>query len=130
MNVYTSCPDWVVIMEDTDSVRSPGWYTGWCSACGAETSGSEPVVEEWADEHAECGLRTALETLPIRRGTARRLGIRRPAIYATGGIIHGPRDPDDDTVEVFISPGCAYLPPDVVEHYRPELLAALNGKST
>ncbi|MCU1687763.1 MAG: hypothetical protein JWQ81_8502 [Amycolatopsis sp.] len=69
-------------------------------------------------------------TLPIQPGTARRLGIRRPAIYATGGIVSRPRDPDDDTVLAFISTGCAYLPPGVVEHYGPEVLAALNGKSS
>jgi hypothetical protein len=78
MSVYTSCPSWVDIYEDPDSVRRPGWYIGECRMCDAQTSGYEPIVEEWADGHAECGLRTALETLPIRPGTARKLGLRPP----------------------------------------------------
>jgi hypothetical protein len=45
--------DDILIYEDTDSVRSPGWYIACCNAwnCGWETSGSEPVCEEAADEH-------------------------------------------------------------------------------
>lgn len=50
-------------------------------------------------------------TLPIQPGTARRLGIRRPAIYATGGIVSRRRGPDDDTIQAFISPGCTYYAP-------------------
>ncbi|WP_409186706.1 hypothetical protein F9C11_21695 [Amycolatopsis sp. VS8301801F10] len=78
MSVYTHCPPWVTIFEDTDSVRSPGWYEGTCWSCQAYTTGSEPVVEDWADDHWACSP-TALETLPIRRGTARRLGLRHPS---------------------------------------------------
>lgn len=82
MSVYTSCPRWVDIDEDTDSVRSPGWYVGYCWHCWGTTSGSEPVVEDWAEGHWSCAP-TALETLRIKRGTARRLGLKLPGVDRT-----------------------------------------------
>lgn len=36
-----------------ESVRSPGWYEASCDLCDTATTGSEPVVEEWAYEHME-----------------------------------------------------------------------------
>lgn len=42
----------ITIFEDTDSVRSPGWYVASC-ICGWETSGSEPVCEDAASEHVQ-----------------------------------------------------------------------------
>ncbi|MFC5118935.1 hypothetical protein ACFPN7_33780 [Amycolatopsis halotolerans] len=54
MSVYTDCPPWVLILEDTESVRGPGWYQGDCLHCGVFTTGAEPVVEEWASEHWDC----------------------------------------------------------------------------
>jgi hypothetical protein len=50
-----------------------------------------------------------------------------PARFATGGVIHEHRDPDDDTILAFISPGEAYVPPAALERYGPGLFQRLNG---
>lgn len=45
--------------------------------------------------------------------------------FATGGVIDGPRDPGDDRVPAFLSPGYVIIDPVVREHYN-HLLDRLN----
>lgn len=41
---------YLLVQEDTDSARSPGWFEGQCE-CGWATSGDEPNVEDSARTH-------------------------------------------------------------------------------
>lgn len=34
-----------------DSARAPNWYEARCWICECSTTGSESVVEEWANDH-------------------------------------------------------------------------------
>ncbi len=43
-------PDGFTVTE-VIGARSPGWYEMECDLCGQTTTGSEPVVDDWAWEH-------------------------------------------------------------------------------
>jgi hypothetical protein len=47
--------------------------------------------------------------------------------YANGGIVYGPRDPDDDSIPAFFGGGCAIVPSDALRRYGREFLAALGN---
>jgi hypothetical protein len=66
----TATPDEheVLIYEDTDSVRGPGWYIADCLACTWRTTGLEPVVEVAAEEHKEAASHRADTTRPEQAG--------------------------------------------------------------
>src|SRR5688500_9225764 len=53
----------VTVREDTDSVRSPGWYVAECADCDWTTTGSESVVEVAAAEHEDDTDRHRADTL-------------------------------------------------------------------
>ena len=38
-------------VEEEIGARSPGWFKSTCDACGAESTGTEPVLEEWSLDH-------------------------------------------------------------------------------
>ncbi len=50
-HLFRAEADRVFVFEDTDSVRSPGWFRAQCHECDWETSGTEPVVEQAVSEH-------------------------------------------------------------------------------
>lgn len=56
-------------------------------------------------------------------------GLLTPMQFATGGVIHERRDPDDDSIPVQISPGEVWAPPLAARHHE-QLLRALNRSNT
>ena len=38
-------------VEEEVGARSPGWFKSTCDSCGAESTGTEPVLEEWSLDH-------------------------------------------------------------------------------
>jgi hypothetical protein len=56
--------------------------------------------------------------------------VERAGPFASGGMISPPRAPDDDTIPVRISPGEAWVTPDMARRWAPALLQMLNGPGT
>lgn len=63
---------------------------------------------------------------PIRPGTARRLGLRRPNTFATGGLVTA-RPTRGDEMTVLVDEGEAWVTPDMGRRYGSDFLAKLGG---
>ena len=79
-------------------------------------------VDYLAEERAE-HYRRAFERIRDRAT------VNWPRRYATGGVIHERRDPDDDSIPVRISPGEVWCTPEMARRVAPGLLRQINASS-
>jgi len=73
--LYRAEADRIAVWEDSDSVRSPGWFQAQCTlgdGCEWETSGAENTVKgsvrEHVGEHPLCKLLSAVSGAVRERG--------------------------------------------------------------